>query len=370
MTRVDSHGGNVYAAARESGRSLRRLLDFSASVNPLGPSPRAVRAIRSGLVSMLHYPDPDCVQLREALAKRYGLTAECFLLGNGSSELIQLLPDALSIRRALVIGPTFSEYARAVLLQGGQVSRLDAERAGRYQPPMRETLAALHAARDGVDAVFVCNPNSPTGQAVSNGELREVVQTAGRHGIWVVLDEAFVDYCEERSLLREVAQHSHLIVLRSFTKFYALPGLRIGYLAGAPEIVRRIRDRQVPWSVNALAQAAALASLSDIRYARRSLAFMRTERPALTKQLGQLPDVTVHPSAANFLMVELPCGMTASALTGALRRDGILIRDCSRVPGLTEQTVRIAVRTSRENRRLVAAFRRVLLRGTTDDRSA
>lgn len=367
MTSADSHGGNVYAAARESGRSWRRLLDFSASVNPLGPSPHAMRAIHSALVSVVHYPDPDCLALREALAKRYGLTAECFLVGNGSSELIHLLPVALSIRRALVIGPTFSEYTRAVGLQGGQVHRLDAERAARYQPPLQETLEALRAARDGVDAVFMCNPNSPTGQAVSNGELREIVRTAGRRGIWVVLDEAFVDYCEERSLLREVAQHLHLIVLRSFTKFYALPGLRIGYLAGAPEVVRRIRDRQAPWSINTPAQTAALASLRDLRHTRRSLAFMQAERPRLTKQLEQLSEVTVFPSAANFLMVELPYWITSSALAGALRRDGMLIRDCSRVPGLTERTVRVAVRASRENRRLVAAFRRVLLRGRTDD---
>lgn len=370
MTSVDSHGGNVYAAARESGRSLRRLMDFSASVNPLGPSPRAVRAIQSALVSMVHYPDPDCVPLRDALAKRYGLTAECFLVGNGSSELIQLLPAALSIHRAVVIGPTFSEYGRAVRLHGGQVIQLDAERKEHYRPPLRETSTALQATRHSVDAVFVCNPNSPTGRAVSKGELTEQVRTAGRRGVWVVLDEAFVDYCEERSLLRDVAQHSHLIILRSFTKFHALPGLRIGYMAAAPEVVRRIRDRQTPWSVNALAQAAALASLNDMRYARRSLAFMQTERPRLARQLGQLPDVTVYPSVANFLMVELPSWKTSAALAGALRRDGILIRDCSTLPGLTERTVRVAVCTPSQNRRLVAAFRRVFLEGNPDASSA
>lgn len=366
MTNVDFHGGNIHAAARESGRSLRQLMDFSASVNPLGPSPRAVRAIQSALAHLVHYPDPDCVALREALAKRCGLMAECFLIGSGLSELIQLLPAALSIRRALVIGPTFSEYVRAVRLHGGQVSRLDAARSEQYQPPLRETLSVLDAARHSVDAVFVCNPNSPTGQAVSHGELSELVRGAERRGVWVVLDEAFVDYCEERSLLRDVAEHSRLIVLRSFTKFYALPGLRIGYLAGAPEVVRRIRDRQPPWSVNALAQAAALASVTDVRHVSRSLAFMRAERPRLVRQLEELPDVRVYPSAANFLMVELTSWMMAATLAGVLRREGILIRDCSRVPGLTEQTVRIAVRTSRENRRLVAAFRRALLREIPD----
>ncbi|MGH8855360.1 MAG: aminotransferase class I/II-fold pyridoxal phosphate-dependent enzyme [Telluria sp.] len=155
-------------------------MDFSASVNPLGPSPHAVRASRSALVYMVHYPDPGCVALREALAKRYGLPAESFLIGSGSSELIQLVPAALSIRRALVLGPTFSEYARAVRLHGGEVSRLDAERSEQYQPPLRETLSALHAARRSFDAVFVCNPNRPTGQAVSNGELSAVVRSAGR----------------------------------------------------------------------------------------------------------------------------------------------------------------------------------------------
>ena len=150
------------------------------------------------------------------------------------------------------------------------------------------------------------------------------------------------------------------MVVRSFTKFYALPGLRIGYLVGPLKAVARIRQFQAPWSVNTLAQAAAQAALEDQRHAQRSLAFMQRERACLAKALGAIPGLHVFPSAANFLLVELPPSMPAAHMTQTLRQQGLLIRDCSAIPGLNERTVRIAVRTTTENRRLVGALSRIV----------
>lgn len=357
----DEHGGNIYAVARQKRRPFHRLVDFSASINPLGPSPRVRQAVLSAWSALVHYPDPDHVSLRTALGKEFRLAPDWFAIGNGSCELIHLLPRALSLRRVMIIGPTFSEYARAVGLAGGQVLNILAQRSDGYRPPLREALRSLQVDGSGIDAVFLCNPNSPTGQVVSQKDLAELVQVAECKRIWVIVDEAFVDYCEEQSVVPRLASHLHLLVIRSFTKFYGLPGLRAGYLVGNPEVLSRIRTLQPPWSVNTLAQLAALAALRDRSHARRSLAFMKAERKTFGNSLAQLPGVTVFPAAANFLLVELPPGRSAAVLCMALCQQGILVRDCSPVPGLNDRTIRIAVRTPPQNRRLVSAVRRYLI---------
>ena len=360
MTAPDRHGGNIYAAARELGLPSSRLIDFSASINPLGPSKRALRLAAAALPCTRHYPDPDCGGLVRALASRWELAEGHFVIGNGSSELIHLLPRALAIRHALILGPTFSEYARALSVQGSRVTYLHATRKDGYQIPVRQALKALGANRSRVDALFLCNPNSPTGQVASPEDVLDLAGVAARRKVWVVVDETFVDYCEAHSVLSAVTRNPRLLVLRSFTKFYALPGFRIGYLAGPPEMVARIRRFQTPWSVNTLAQATAQAALEDRRHVQRSLAFMQRERARLAKALGAITDLHVFPSAANFLLVELPPLMQAAQVTQALRQQGLLIRDCSSIPGLTGRTIRIAVRTTAENRRLVTVLRQVL----------
>jgi threonine-phosphate decarboxylase len=356
----DHHGGDIYAAARELGFPPSRLIDFSASINPLGPSKRALRLAAAALPSTRHYPDPDCRELVTALASRWDLAENHFVIGNGSSELIHLVPRALSIRHALILGPTFSEYARALSVQGSCVTCLHATRTDGYQIPVTQALTALRANRSRFDALFLCNPNSPTGQVAPAQDILDLAGMAARREVWVVVDETFVDYCEAYSVLSAVARNPRLLVLRSFTKFYALPGLRIGYLAGPPEAVARIRRFQTPWAVNALAQTAAQAAQEDWRHAQRSLVFMHRERVRLVEALGAIPGLHVFPSAANFLLVELPRALPATYVTQTLRQQGLLIRDCSAIPGLTERTIRVAVRTSAENRRLVTALRQVL----------
>ncbi|MGH7229927.1 MAG: threonine-phosphate decarboxylase CobD [Nitrospiraceae bacterium] len=360
MNGVVTHGGNLYAAARASGRRLQSLIDFSASINPLGPSPHAIRAIVSALPLTAHYPDPDCVALRQALAAHYRLIPDQLLIGNGSTELIHLLPRALAIRQALIIGPTFSEYARAVMLAGGRVLPAQAQRSDEYRPPIERAIEILRKNRTSIDAVFLCNPNSPTGQAVDVERVVELVQAISRRGGRGIIDETFIEYCAERSILPHLNRVSRLLVLRSFTKFYALPGLRIGCLAGPVEDVRRMKPWQPPWSVNTLSQAAVTAAVRDVGYARKSRAFMDAERARLAKRLEALPEVVVFPSEANFLLLELSRRHSARQIVGALGRQGLLVRDCSSIDGLDSRMIRIAVRTEAENRRLLIAFRRLL----------
>jgi len=356
MNVTDRHGGDIYAAAHETGRSLTRILDFSASINPLGPSPRVSSAITAALPHAVSYPDSGCRSLCAALSERHSLRSHYLLAGNGSSELIHLLPRALGIRCALVLGPTFSEYERSLTIAGARVMRVLADRRDNYRPPWRQVAFVSKNSGSRIDAVYLCNPNSPTGQGVTPDEVIDVVRVLGRKGIWCVVDESFVEYARGYSVIEEIVRERRLIVLRSFTKFFAIPGLRLGYLAAQPVVVEYVKAIMPPWSANSLAQAAGIAALGDRRHIRRSLAFMATERARLVKRLGLIPGVVVFPSLANFLLVELPAGRSSRAVAAKLRERGMLIRDCSVVPGLSNRTIRIAVRNSRENDRLIAAI--------------
>lgn len=355
-----THGGNVYAAARELRVPLGKLVDFSASINPLGPSPAVFEALRRARPLVPHYPDPDCWSLKRVLASRLNVDPAELVVGNGSIELIDLLPRALKIRRALIIGPTFSEYAAAVERAGGRCTGLVAVATDGYRPPLEEAIERVRRFPRSYDAVFLCNPNSPTGRSCPAKSVLDLAGQAERAGVWTVVDETFAEYCERCSVLPALTKHSRLIVLRSFTKFYALPGLRIGYAAASRSTARVLHHRRPAWSVNAAAQLAAMAALSDRSHAERSLSFMDNERDRLRKRLGTVAGLGVIPSEANFFLLELPSPHKADRLTEALRRQGLLIRDCTSVPGLNARTVRIAVRRRRENDRLVKACRSFL----------
>lgn len=360
MTRA-AHGGDVYAAARASGRDVRRLLDFSASINPFGPSPAAWRTINQAHGLLCHYPDPVCWELRESLATFWDRSPEEFLIGNGSTELIHLLPAALRIRHLLVIGPTFYEYAAAMARIGGQVSSILAARTDGYRPPFEQVMYALSQFQNTksrmspLDAVMLCNPNSPTGQACDAAMVRKLARRASRLGQWCLVDETFAEYCEQVSIMPDELP-PRTLVLRSFTKFYGLPGLRVGYVVGNPKVIRQIRAHQPPWSVNMLAQRAAQAALHDKRHSRRSLRFMEQERARFVKKLKRLPGCTIFPSEANFLLVELPVRLKSACVVSALREQGMLIRDCSQVPGLNDRSIRLAVRSRADNDHLLLAL--------------
>lgn len=362
--RTNGHGGDVYSASRELGRDVDRLIDFSASINPLGPSSKVWKALSMARVALQHYPDPACRNLRQVLASRWRCSLEEIVVGNGSTELIHVLPSALDLRHLLIVGPTFSEYASAMSLVGGGVTTICAERDQGYRPPLERVAALLsrrqHKHRE-IQAVLLCNPNSPTGQACGLEAVLELARLVQRKGVWLIVDETFADYCQEQSILPKLSLFSRLVVLRSLTKFYGLPGLRVGYAVAASDVVERLRSRMPPWSVNAMGQVAAVAALNDATYVAKSLSFMRNERARFTASLARLPGCKVFPSQANFVLVELPRRCGATAVAAQLRPDGLLIRDCSSVPGLNRRCIRVAVRTRRQNDRLVTALSQLLV---------
>lgn len=351
-----THGGNVYKVAHERHIPVGQIVDFSANINPLGPPAVVRRAIRSAFKQIVHYPDPDCRQLRQALAQQCGVDPDMILVGNGSTELIYLVPRALAIESSLIIGPTFEEYARALMDAGGTVQYVHARREDRFRPPVKEILRELSAKRTRIDAIFLCNPNNPTGQVLNKSVMCKLADAMERRQGWLIVDEAFIDYCQKQSVVSMLRAYPRMVVLRSLTKFYAMPGLRIGYLLGASKVVDQLKERQPPWSVNSLAQEVSCAILSDHAYAIKSRAFMEKERSRFIKGLRSMPGVRVYSSVASFVLIELPDWSSAGLVADRLVAEGLLVRDCSTLPGLNARMIRVAVRTVKENRRLVTAL--------------
>ena len=357
----------MHAVARENHLPVHKLIDFSASINPLGLPPGVRRALVRAIPSSIHYPDPVGNDLRAQIGAFHRIAPESIVLGNGSAELISILPRSLSLRHGLVIGPTFMEFERALALAGAHCTYVHAEAKDRYDPPVDRVCQILSKGkgRNGtnrsnqrgrakkIDAVFLCNPNSPTGRALSSASVLRLLNAVRKAKARLIIDEAFVDFCSSHSVIREIEQSHDLLVLRSFTKFFAIPGIRIGYVAGNRELVHSIREAIPPWSVNHLAQAAAMAALDDREYRQRSVTFMREERIRFGRLLRRIPGVQLYPSQANFFLVELPCDCPAERIADWCREHKILVRNCQGFSGIEANTLRLAIRLPKDNDRLL-----------------
>ncbi len=350
------HGGNVREAAQRYGLSEKEIVDFSSNVNPLGPSGDSIRAVKRSLDRLDRYPDPDAAELTLAIARYFGIRAGQVLCGAGSNALIHLIPRVFRPRRVLIPAPTFTEYAAAVEDAGGETVPLAlSEQRGFRIDPLEVSLALK-----GVEMAFLCNPNNPTGGIVSRSEMLEIADHAGREGALLVVDEAFMDFDERESVLKEITNLPNVICLRAFTKFFGLPGLRVGYAVAAEDLISLLRSGREPWTVSLPAEKAAVAALQDWSHIRRTRELISRERHWITEELRLLPGIEVFPAAANFILFKTTM-RDHRLFVQRLGEQGILVRDCSSFSGLDDRFLRIAVRTRRENKRLIKALRKLLL---------
>jgi len=348
------HGGGAQQLAAELGRPTAAILDFSASINPLG-IPAGVRsAVLAALDESVHYPESRAESLLAALASHHRLEPRYFLAGNGSTPLFYHAARTLRPRRALVVRPAFSEYERSLLQAGTRVDplELDPEQGFALDPA-----ELLHRVTPETDLVLLGSPGNPGGVGIPPETVLSLAH-ALREQALLAVDEAFVDFCPEASVLPRVADHANLLVFRSLTKFYAIPGLRAGYLAGSPPCVANLAAAAEPWSLSTLAIAAARACLDEEEYRRRTLQLIPALRHELAVGLERL-GLTVFPSVANYLLARLPAGESA-VVAERLRGEGILIRPCGNFPPLDGRYLRVAVRTAAENAILLAELERVL----------
>jgi threonine-phosphate decarboxylase len=352
-----THGGNIYEAARRYGLGEKRIIDFSSNANPLGPPSSAVRAARKALSLIGRYPDPETAELRKAIARYFGIKSDHVVCGNGTSGLIHLIPRVFRPKKVLIPVPTFTEYAAAVRDAGGEAVLFPLKEHNGFRVEPLEMSFALK----GMDMAFLCNPNNPTGMLIPKADMLEIVHYALEHGVRLVVDEAFMDYADSESIVKEAVHSPHLICLRSFTAFFGLPGIRVGIAVANEAAAAVLREGQEPWTVNIPAERAAIAALNDWGYIKKTRRLIEKERERLLSALRVLPGVETFPCSANFILMKLS-SFDVFTLIQKLGERGMLVRECSSIPGLDSRYIRIAVRTRRENNRFIKAIREQLLR--------
>ena len=356
---MTAHGGDVWQAATELGIPVSELLDFSANINPRGLPPRAMERLArdaSDLHLLSLYPDPSALRLRQALSEQLALPAAAIAVGPGAEALLAPILRCLCARRLMVPVPAFSEYRRVCVQQEIEYVPFPLDRSECFRVPVDSLCRRLEAER--CDVVLLNNPHNPSGALLDAHQVRRILDAARSSGATLVLDEAFVDYAPQATLAGEAAAGPGLIVVRSLTKFYGCPALRVGYAVAHPETIRSIRSSLPAWPVTQLAMGALTEAVADREYAEASLRENAVERQQLSESLTGL-GLVVFPSAANYLFLELETNMPAASelRLRLLRRHKILIRNCDSYEGLLPgRYVRVAVRSAAENSRLIEAL--------------
>lgn len=356
------HGAEVYGAAEESGFKTEEILDFSSSVNPLGPSQKALDAITGAFGRIEAYPDSNSNALRQILAEHFGgsITKDNIIVGNGSTELMYLFAEAFLRRgeKAVMAAPTFGEYESAVRKTGECVKFV--RLGGNFQIEAQ----AFRQEMPGCKLLFLCNPNNPTSKLIPQKTITEILDTALSQDMLVFLDEDFLEFVDDeksRTMIHRIDRYPNLFILRSFTKIFGLTGLRCGYGVANPEIINVLLCSKIPWNVNCLAQPAAIAALKDEEHLKVTRALIKQEKAYLQKELGQFSGFCFSEPDANFFFIDIRnTNLTANALKHRMLKQGILIRDCSSFVGLNEFYIRVAVKTHEENVRLIDAFKKAL----------
>jgi threonine-phosphate decarboxylase len=359
---VPAHGGDVEAVAREYGVPLAELIDFSASINPLGP-PRSVlerlQRDAADASSLARYPDPEYTELRSALANWLNVPPACLVIANGSAALFGAVVRAIRPDTCLLPAPAFSEQQQALVAAGCRIERFRLSAQDGFcldVPALYRTIAVRKPS-----LCVLTNPHNPSGALTTAAAMLAVAHAAAAADVRLLVDEAFIDFAPSETLT-ELAPHDHVVVLRSLTKFFGMPALRVGYAVAAPEMATRIGAQLPAWPVTTLAAGAAVEALRDEAYARATLAAVAEERPRLRERLAEV-GIETYASAANFLLLRLPARSLDSTRLRAqlIRQCRIVVRDCRSFDGMADgRFIRVAIRARADNDRLVDALRAAL----------
>lgn len=339
------HGGDIYRNKIE--------YDFSVNVNPLGMPERVIHAACEGICASQTYPDYRAEALTQKLAACKQIEEDSLVFGNGAAELIYALCHGLRPRKVLMLSPTFSEYAQAASAVSAEVVWIQSQ--GFDQMDAQANLErVMQAITKDTDLVFFCNPNNPTGTIYTRKQILRLLGAVEKVNAYLCVDECFLPFVEEDaySVLQECCGHRRLIVLRAFTKIYAMAGLRLGYMVLADETLRqKIYDNLQPWNTSVPAQQAGLAALEETAYVEKTRALIEKEKQYLLQALAPFT-IRIYEGAANFIFLQ-----AKPEIGKALLKKNILIRDCESFEGLSDGYFRIAVRSHEENEKLVETWR-------------
>ena len=338
-----SHGG-LYSISSPSPK----ILDFSSNINPLGPSTKVLRIIKNHLDSISIYPDPESIDLRKNLQRYTKIPLSQIVVGNGATEIIYNFCKAfLSEKTSVLIPiPTFSEYETSAKLAGAKVTFF---KTMDLKKDIENFI--LKIPKNG--CIFICNPNNPLGNLITKELLKKIIVSANQKNTLVFVDECFIELVPNynESVIKLTKNFKNLFVLRSLTKSFGLAGIRIGYGLGSKEIISVLNKIKIPWNVSGLAQHAASAAISTPKYLDKSKKIIQIESDYIKKRISKLKNFQCYDSVTNFILIKSK--LKSSILKKKLLKKKILIRDCSNFRGLNNYYIRVAIKTRKDNQRLV-----------------
>ena len=358
--RFISHGGDIWGFSRKYSIPLEQVLDFSGPTNFLGPSPKAVEALKQQARLIKFYPDPNPAELRAEIAKYvgHGVNDANIILGNGSIELIYMIAEVFPCDfKGVIPVPSFTEYEKAVLRVHGEpvFVQLREEFA-------LETKAVKEAVTDDTRIIWICNPHSPSGTLYNRETILDLLEFCKEKAIILSVDENYIEFAakgEDSTMARYVKDYENLFVIRSVTKFYGMPGIRFGYGIAAARLIDTLQTVRQPWSINTLAGYATLAAFNDREFIENTKRTITKEKAVFSQMLTEIGLLHVFPSETNFLLVKiLNPKFKSTWLREEMGRQGMLIRDCSTFIGLDDSFFRVTVRSSADNTKLVEGLKR------------
>jgi len=345
------HGGDIYTKRKTNSASI---LDFSANINPFGMPDSVKTAIVDNIENYSNYPDPLCRELRKALELHENIDSSNIICGNGAADIIFKITLALKPKKALLINPTFAEYEEAINLVNGKINYYNLK----VEKDFCIEADILNYITSDLDIMFICNPNNPTGIPIKKVDMLNIVDKCKKNNVILVVDECFIDFLsneEEYSVLSYISQYTNLIILKAFTKIYAMAGIRLGYMiCSNMDIVNKINNIGQPWSVSTVASKCGIAALKEVDYVKNTKDYIKENREYLTLELKSL-GYKVFDSKTNFILFKTE----HTNIKHKLEEYGILIRSCSNYRNLNEEYFRIAVKSEENNRYLISCLKEI-----------
>lgn len=352
------HGGRIYEYAERSGRMPEEILDFSANINPLGPPVSVMAAIHTAMKSVSHYPDSRHTAVKAVLSQRFEIDGQAVFCGNGASEVIDLTIRQMRPERIFVFEPAFAQYELTAHRVGAAIVHVPLH--GDFS--LANILDRIKPSPSRGDMVIYNNPHNPTGHLWKRQEWVEVLQELCSRGVVALIDESFMDFRwdeDDLTLISWVKDMKTVVVIRSATKMYAIPGLRFGFGIAHPDIVHRIESYRDHWSVNHFAQAAAIAAYQDTAFVKQTWQWLQSEQAYIGQTWGNHPAVRLYAPSVNYFLVELSSNIDSERITHSLEAEGIFVRRCEDFRCLDNRYLRIAMKSHVHNERLWHAFTRL-----------
>ena len=367
--KTDFHGGNIYKIFRE--KNIDKILDYSSNINPYGLPENLKKEIFEKLFVLERYPDPDYIELREKIAEKNNLNIENIIVGNGATEIIFLFMKILSPKKVLIVSPTFGEYERAIKAStlandNLEINYFELKEAENFVLNIKNLETELE---NNYDLLILCNPNNPTGQFLKLKKLEEILKICEQKNTKLFVDEAFVEFVEDwenESIINSKENKENLFVIRAFTKFFAVPGLRLGYgICFNNNLLKKMLEKKEPWSVNNIADLAGQTVLDDENYIQKTKEWIKDQKKYMYENLNKIEGLRAYKTEVNFILLKiednlLEKGLEVKNLRKKMLEKGILIRDASNFIYLDKHYFRLAIKDKLNNKKVIESLSSIL----------